>query len=157
MTDTTPILSALNKWSPTAALLLSYAQTLIRLERVNDARAWVVAEALEISTRSSLALCMKDIHALHDGDPPSTEEEQDAFERLHAIASGLLALSYYVRKIKRRLAGRGVARRITESVVARPTIAETMSYASPLYEIPELDPGWRTHPERSRRMRITAL
>ena len=157
MTDTTPILSTLSKWHKLAQLLIGYAQTLIRLEKTNDARAWQVAEALEISTRSSLALCMKDIHALHDGNPPSTEEEADAFERLHAIASGLLALTYFIRKIKRRLVGRGVAGRITESVVARPLSNEVSCYPSPVYEIPELDPGWRTHLERSRRMTINTL
>ena len=161
MTDTTPILPALNKWSPSAALLIGYAQTLIRLERVNDARAWQMAEALEISTRSSLALCIKDIHALHAGDPPSTEEETDAFERLHAIASGLLALTYFIRKIKRRLAGRGVAGRITESAVARPLGSDVSCYPSPVYEIPELDPGWpkhgSPHPERRPRMMVNAL
>ena len=153
--------SKLKHWQALAALLIGYAQTLLRLEKTNDARAWEVAEALEISTRSSLALCMKDIHALHDGGPPSTEEEQDAFEHIHAIASGLLALSYYVRKIKRRLAGRGVAGRINENAVARPLEGEMYQYPSPVYEIPELDPGWNaprsTHPERRRRMRINAL
>ena len=157
MTDTTPMLTALNKWSPTAALLIGYAKTLVRLEKTNDARAWQVEEELEVSTRSSLALCMKDIHALHDDDPPSTEKERDAFERLHAIASGLLALSYFIQKIKHRLAGRSVAGRISESSVARPLESDMYCYPSPVYEIPELDPGWCTHPERSRRMTINAL
>ena len=153
--------SKLKHWQALTALLIGYAQTLIRLEQTSDARAWEVAEALEISTRSSLALCMKDIHALHQGDPPSTEEETDAFERIHAIASGLLALTYFIRKIKRQLAGRGVARRITDGVVARPRSNEVSCYPSPVYDIPELDPGWAArgspHPERSRRMMINAL
>ena len=50
--------SKLKHWQTLAGLLIGYAQTLVRLERTNDARAWEVAEALEISTRSSLALCM---------------------------------------------------------------------------------------------------
>ena len=143
--------SKLKNWQTLVGLLIGYAQTLVRLERVNDARAWQVAGELEISARSSLALCMQDIHALHAGDPPSTEEEQDAFERLHAIASGLLALSYFIREIKRRLAGRGVAGRINESAVARPFESEVSCYPSPVYEIPVLDPGWlrrgSVHPE----------
>ena len=148
--------SKLKHWQTLAALLLGYAQTLVRLEKTSDARAWQVAGELEISTRSSLALCMKDIHALHHGDPPSTEEECDAFERLHAIASGLLALSYFIRKIKRGLAGRGVAGCITESAVARPLSYEVSCCPSPVYDIPELDPGWiaygSPHAERRRRM-----
>ena len=109
-------------WMVFAETLLLCARRVSKCQQQSAGEAWAGAEMLELVARTALIEVMQDVREVQARQDSLTEDERCAFRQLTGMAAILMALAFFARHLKAKLAGRSAGLNWAgEAPSARPT------------------------------------
>ena len=93
-------------WMVFAETLLLCAQRVSKWQQQSAGEAWAGAEMLELIARTALIEVMQDVREVQARQVTLTEDERRAFRQLTGMAAIFMALAFFARHLKAKLAGR---------------------------------------------------